>query len=285
MVEDTGKLYVVATPIGNLGDITYRAVEILRDVGIIVSEDTRRTQKLLGHLAISKPLISYYKDKEKQRAEEIVAKLFEGKDIALVTDAGTPAISDPGSILVKRCYEEKIPVLPIPGSSSLTTALSVSGFVQTAFTFLGFLPSTKGQRRKLLSAYARHQENLVFFESANRLQAAIKDCLDILGDRPAFLARELTKVHEELLREELSVLELTLSSRTRIKGECVVIVSGAEKQQGIDTGDLEELLSWHRDHTDMSLKEVVKHIAGDLNISRTQVYRKALEVYKGENNE
>ncbi|MFP3984063.1 MAG: 16S rRNA (cytidine(1402)-2'-O)-methyltransferase [Desulfurivibrionaceae bacterium] len=285
MVENTGKLYVVATPIGNLGDITYRAVEILRAAGIIVSEDTRRTQKLLGHLAISKPLISYYKDKERQRAEEIVVKLLEGTDIALVSDAGTPAVSDPGSILVKRCYEEKIPVLPIPGPSSLTTALSVSGFVQTPFIFLGFLPSRRGQRRKLLTAYARHQENLVFFESANRLQAAVKDCLDILGDRPAFLARELTKIHEELLRQDLSVLELALSRRNKIKGECVVIISGAEKQQGIDTGDLEELLRWHRDHTDMSLKEVVHHIAVDLNISRSQVYKKALEVFKGGNTE
>ncbi len=272
---------MVATPIGNLGDITYRAVHILRNIDLVVSEDTRRTKKLLDYLAIYKPMISYYKDKEKQRAEEIVGKLLAGQDVAMVSDAGTPAVSDPGSILVKKCYEEGIPVLPVPGPSSLTAALSVAGFVQTPFIFLGFLPSKKGQRGKLLASYARQKENLVFFESANRLQSAIKDCLETFGDRPAFLARELTKVHEELLKGYLSVIDLELSCRNRIKGECVVIISGSEKAD-IATGDLEELLRWQRDHGDVSLKEVVSQISVDLNISRARVYKKALEVFKAE---
>ena len=277
-----GTLFVVATPIGNLEDITLRAVRILGEVDFVASEDTRHTRKLLSHLSLSKPLISYYKDKETSRAEEILVKILDGQNCALVSDAGTPAVSDPGAILVNKCYEHNISVIPIPGPSSLTAAISVSGFTQTSFVFLGFLPSQKGKRSKLLSAHVHYQELVIFFESAKRIRKALADCLEIFGDRQMVLAREITKLYEEVLRGSISNVIEVLSSRKEIKGECVILLTGDQSPQAGDIDNLADLLRWYRDNTKSSLKDAVKRVSVDLNVSRSHTYKEALSIWHEE---
>jgi 16S rRNA (cytidine1402-2'-O)-methyltransferase len=283
IVEDApGTLFVVATPIGNLEDITLRAVRILGEVDFVASEDTRHTRKLLSHLSLSKPLISYYKDKETSRAEEILLKLLGGQNGALVSDAGTPAVSDPGAILVRKCHDHNIPVIPIPGPSSLTAAISVSGFGQTSFVFLGFLPGQKGKRSKLLSAHAHDQELIIFFETAKRIKKALFDCLEIFGERKMVLAREITKLYEEVLRGSISDVIEVLSSRKEIKGECVILLDRDEGPQADDIENLADLLRWYRDNTNSSLKDAVKRVSVDLNVSRSQTYKEALSIWHEE---
>ena len=209
---------MVATPIGNLEDITLRALRILKEVDLIAAEDTRHTRKLLTHFGISTPTLSYYKEKEQERAAVIINKLHEGQNIALVSDAGTPGISDPGSILVQKAAVEKIRIEPIPGPSSLTAALSVAGISDNSFVFLGFAPSRKKQRQDLLLSLCGEKRHLVFFEAPHRLQSFLKDCYEILGDRLIFWCRELTKMHEELTRDYLSSV-LAHCKDKKIKGE------------------------------------------------------------------
>ncbi len=278
--DAVGTLYVVATPIGNLEDITFRAVRILKEVDLIASEDTRHSRKLLTHYGIAKPLVSYFKEREAARSEQLIASLKDGKDIALISDAGTPAISDPGYRLVHNCYASRIPVVPVPGPSSLSAAVSVSGFSGSVFTFIGFLPAKQGQRRKLLKRYVNQQEPLIFFESPRRLTRSLADCLEIMGNRQVFLARELTKIHEELFPGSLADLIEFLAARHQIKGECVVMLSGNEQDHSLATDDLDELLCWYRDNSPMKLKEVVKAISVDLGLSRSHVYREALQVWQ-----
>lgn len=277
--KDTGTLYVVATPIGNLEDITLRAVRVLGEVDFVASEDTRHTRKLLSHLSLSKPLISYYKENEAGRADDVVKKLLAGEDCALVSDAGTPAVSDPGSILVNKCCDHSIPVVPIPGPSSLTAAISVSGFVQTPFVFLGFLPGQQGKRSKMLTSHAQTEEFLIFFETAKRIRKTLTDCLDIFGDRHMVLAREITKMYEEILRGTISDVAAELNNRREIKGECVVLLHGSEGPDHVEIADLAELLLWYRDEAKSSLKDAVKKVSSDLNISRSKTYKEALRIW------
>ncbi|MBC8318118.1 MAG: 16S rRNA (cytidine(1402)-2'-O)-methyltransferase [Desulfobulbaceae bacterium] len=276
---ESGTLFVVATPIGNLEDITLRAVRILGEVDFVASEDTRHTRKLLSHLSLSKPLISYYKDKEVSRADDILKKLLAGENGALVSDAGTPAVSDPGAILVSKCFDHDISVIPIPGPSSLTAALSVSGFAQNSFVFLGFLPAQQGKRCKMLTAHAQDKEFIVFFETAKRIRKTLADCHDIFGDRQMVLAREITKIYEELLRGPISEVLEKLNSRTEVKGECVVLVSAASGSQNVEIDNLDELLRWYRDKEGSSLKDAVQKVSSDLNISRSKTYKSALRIW------
>lgn len=284
IIRDTssGTLFVVATPIGNLEDITLRAVRILGEVDFVASEDTRHTRKLLSHLSLSKPLISYYKDKEVRKADEIVAKLLAGENGALVSDAGTPAVSDPGAILVSKCFEHNIPVVPIPGPSSLTAAISVSGFTQSSFVFLGFLPGQHGKRCKMLTAHAQDQEVIIFFETAKRIRKTLVDCLDIFGDRQMVLAREITKIYEEILRGSIKEVSERLNSRKEIKGEVVVLISADQKSQNVEIDNLDELLRWYRDTAGSSLKDAVQKVSSDLNISRSETYKAALRIWHEE---
>lgn len=275
-----GTLYVVATPIGNLEDITMRAVRILREVPLIASEDTRHTRKLLSHLGIKNSLVSYYKGKEASRSEPILKRLLAGDDVALVSDAGTPGISDPGAILVKKARELAIPVTPVPGPSALTAAISVSGFDETGFLFLGFLPSRAGERRKFLSSLISVNHLLVFYESPQRIASALEDCLSVFGDRRMALAREITKLHEELLNVTLSEAAADFKERKSVKGEFVVIVEGAGEEEGPSGEDLDSLLVWYRDNSELSLKDAASRIAKDMGVSRSQVYRKALDVWQ-----
>ena len=273
-----GTLYIVATPIGNLEDITLRALRTLKEVDLIAAEDTRHSQKLLNHFGIHTRLISYYREKETERGHELVIRLQQGENIALISDAGTPGISDPGAILVRLARQAGIPVVPIPGPSALTTALSAAGLAEGTFVFLGFLPSQKGQRQKLLASLADSEHPLVVYESPNRMEGLLADALAVLGERRAFWARELTNSYEELQEGTLSEL-LTLAGSRRNKGESVVIICPGIKNQA-EGDNLEELLLWYRDHSDLSLKDACRKLASDLGLSRSQIYQQALELWQ-----
>jgi 16S rRNA (cytidine1402-2'-O)-methyltransferase len=275
----TGILYVVATPIGNLEDITLRALRVLKEVDLIAAEDTRHTRKLLTHFGISTPTLSYYKEKEQERSAVIINKLQEGQNIALVSDAGTPGISDPGSILVRRAVSENIKVEPIPGPSSLTAALSVAGISDSSFVFLGFSPARKKQRQNLLVSLRQEKRHLIFFEAPHRLQSFLQDCYTILGERSVFWCRELTKMHEELTRDFLSDV-LMRCQKNKLKGESVFIIAGAKNGPAITAPNIETILRSHRLSGRKSLKDAVKEVAAEHNLSRSKVYSKALKIWE-----
>ncbi len=272
-----GTLYIVPTPIGNLEDITLRAIRILNEVDLIAAEDTRHTHKLLNHLNIQTPMVSYYREKEVQRSAEIIDILKTGQNVALVCDAGTPAISDPGSVVVKSAHQNDIKVIPLPGPSALITALSAAGLGNAEFLFLGFLPSKKNQRRKSLNALIHSEYPVVLYESPHRISALLEDAFDILGERQALWARELTKKFEELQRADLQTL-LEKSRSGKNKGEFVLVIWPGKKEK-VTAESIEELIEWYRDNAELSLKDVSKRIATDLGISRSQVYQKALQLW------
>jgi len=218
-----GRLFIVGTPIGNLEDITLRAIRVLKGVDLIACEDTRRTQKLLNAYQIKTPTISYHEHNEMTRAPELVIQIGEGSDIALVTDAGMPVVSDPGFRLVHLAVRHDIPVIPVPGASAFVAVLAASGMPVDKFRFLGFLPSKKGQRRKALAELRGATKTLVFYEAPHRLIEMLKDVQDILGDREAVVAREVTKLHEEFLRGTVGNLLERMKKRP-VKGEITVLV-------------------------------------------------------------
>jgi 16S rRNA (cytidine1402-2'-O)-methyltransferase len=227
-----GTLFVVATPIGNLNDISNRTLETLRDVDLIACEDTRHTIKLLNHFGIQKPMVSYHEFNEEQKAEDLANKLSGPLRIALVSDAGTPAIADPGYRLVRLCRQRRIPVVPIPGPSAAIAALSASGLPSDEFIFLGFLPSKKTARRERLAALANVTSTLLFYEAPHRIEATLEDLQDVLGDREICLAREITKVHEEFVFGKISEVRPSVTAL----GEFVVVVRGATEFR--ETGPL-----------------------------------------------
>jgi 16S rRNA (cytidine1402-2'-O)-methyltransferase len=239
--ETGGVLHIVATPLGNLDDLTFRAVKCLKEVDLIACEDTRRTAKLLNHLGIKKPLISCFEHNELTRIDELLSRIGRGESVALVSDAGTPTISDPGFALVRAAHERGITVSPVPGPSALVAALSVSGLPTDAFFFSGFPPRTSGARRTRLAALKELPATLVFYESPHRIVESLRDMAAVLGDRPAFLGRELTKVHEEFLGGVLSEIAATLEARDEIKGEIVIVVAGAAEGAS-RSGSMEEAL-------------------------------------------
>lgn len=275
--ETCGTLYIVATPIGNLEDITLRALRILKEVDIIAAEDTRHTRKLLNHFAITTPLVSYYREKEIERSEEILVHLQEGRNVALVSDAGTPSISDPGAVVVRQANGAGLTVVPIPGPSAITTALSASGISSDGFLFLGFLAPKSSQRRKTLASVVNCPYPAVFYESPHRIVDFLSDALEIMGERQAFWARELTKSFEDLHSGSLSTL-VKKSREGRNRGEFVVIICPGPKIEA--TGQtLEELILWYRDNSELSLKDVSHRLASDLGVSKTQVYQQALQLW------
>jgi 16S rRNA (cytidine1402-2'-O)-methyltransferase len=277
-IQRLGTLFVVATPIGNLEDISNRALRTLEEVDLIACEDTRHTRKLLNHFKIDTPLTSYYREKERYKTEIILKKLQEGMSIALVSDAGTPAISDPGSILIQAAREAGITITPIPGASALTTALSISGINGTSFFFGGFLPAKTGERKKNLQKLTAMTCPLVFYESPHRIKNSLEDCKDVLGDRQSLLCRELTKIHEESLGGSLSEVIQLLPHK--IKGELVLIIYQTENVQEDKPDNIEELLRWYKERPDYTLKDAVSQIAADLDLSRSLVYKKALAIWK-----
>ena len=272
-----GTLYIVATPIGNLEDMTHRAVRILGEVDTIAAEDTRHTRKLLTHFNIHTPLVSYYREKEASRADELINRLLEDSDIALVSDAGTPGISDPGSILVKRARSRGIPIIPIPGPSALSAAISCAGLESGTFLFAGFAPPKSSQRKKLLESLSSSIHPLVFYESPHRIGPFIKDAFAVLGDRTVLWAREISKKYEEIEETTLELLVAKISSE-KIRGELVVIIHPGEEKRP-EAESLEEVLIWYRDNTTLSLKDVCKRVAADMGIGRSDIYKKALNMW------
>ncbi|MGB3210161.1 MAG: 16S rRNA (cytidine(1402)-2'-O)-methyltransferase [Desulforhopalus sp.] len=279
--QKEGTLFIVPTPIGNLEDITLRSLRTLKEVDLIAAEDTRHTKRLLNHFGINTPLISYYREKETERSEEILLRLQEGLNVALVSDAGTPCISDPGAIMVKLAHEHGLTVVPLPGPSALITAISGSGMTSTGFLFVGFLPSKKGQRKKLLSSLSASEYPIVLYESPHRIDSMLSDALSVLGDRQTYWARELTKTFEDLQHGTLCSL-LAKSQQGRNRGEFVVIIWPGVKEE-VKGQTVEELILWYRDNSDLSLKDVSRRLASDLGLSRSQIYQQALSLWKETN--
>jgi len=276
-----GTLYIVATPIGNLEDITFRAVRILKEVDLIAAEDTRHSRKLLTHFGISRPLTSYFDHNQQVKGGLILEKLREGLSVALISDAGTPCISDPGYQLVRDAAAEGITVVPLPGPSATVSALSASGLPTDSFAFEGFLPSKRGKRLEKLQAVAGERRVLIFYESPNRLIATLEDMLEVLGNRRAVVARELTKIHEEFARG--SICDILASYRERIvKGEVVILVDQPQEEASPVAAEsiddlLRELLA-----QGLSLKDAVKQAAAESGMARSEVYQLALRL-KGQN--
>ncbi len=268
------KLYIVSTPIGNLEDITLRALETLKKVDYIACEDTEHSLKLLNHYGIKKPLISYWSEKEKVRAEEIINKIKTGKTIALITDAGTPGISDPGAVVISRAIQEGIDIIPIPGPTAIITALSISGLSTEEFTFIGFLPVKQSQRKKKLLQLCRQQRTIVFYEAPHRILQSLYDMLEILGNRKVCIARELTKMFEEVLRGNLEDVILKLEE-SKIAGEYVIVVEGASKVQNNFEEALNEVLDLMK--KGKGRKEAVKIVSELYNISKKELYEKSLK--------
>ncbi len=274
MENNFGTLYLVATPIGNLEDITYRAVRILSEVDIIACEDTRHSLKLLNHLNIKKPLISYHDINRITRAKELIEKLKSGSNIALVSDAGTPAISDPGEELVAMAIENGIKVSAIPGCSAFVTALIMSGLPTGRFAFEGFLPQKHRDRIRFLENIMYEERTLIFYEGPHRVKDMLKDTLKVLGDRKCAVLRELTKIHEEAVRGSLSQA-LAYFEEYEPRGEFVIVVEGSKKQAPDINDYNEQSIEEHFEYYEKqgnSRMEAMKLVAKDRGISKREVY-------------
>src|SRR5271163_1332027 len=275
-----GCLYLVGTPIGNLEDLTLRALRILKEVDQIACEDTRHTQKLLTHYDIHKSLVSYHEHNEIMRAPELVLAMEEGAKIALVSDAGTPLVSDPGYRLVTLCVRHRVPVIPIPGPSALLTALSASGLPNEEFLFVGFLPNRSGERRRALERLRIEDRTIIFYEAPHRVAETVADAQEILGDRSACLAREVTKLHEEFRRGKLSELAASLAERPA-RGEITLLIA---PEEGVVAGSqagtsqsiaarVEELMP----QAQLDRKEALKVAAKERGLTRRAAYDAVLD--------
>jgi 16S rRNA (cytidine1402-2'-O)-methyltransferase len=271
----TPGLYVVATPIGNLEDITLRAVRVLKEADQIACEDTRQTQKLLNHYGISSRTVSYHEHNELTRAPELVLDLEGGARVALVTDAGMPGISDPGFRLISLAIRHHIPVVPIPGASAFLAALVASGLPTDSFRFSGFLPAKVGQRRQVLESVKSSPRTQVFYEAPHRIKEAVADVVEMLGaERPLVIAREVTKVHEEFLRGRAGDVLNTLNARGDIKGEITLLIGKAEEGQEVASGvsvrrRIEQIMAEEK----LDEKAALKRIAKEMGVSKSEAYR------------
>ena len=270
-----GKLYLVATPIGNLEDITIRALNVLKQVDLIAAEDTRHTLGLLNHFEISKPLISYYKQTEKSRSEVLIEKLKEGKNIAIVSDAGTPGISDPGEEIVKLAIQNNIEIIPIPGACALINALIASGLSTREFSFIGFLSTIKKEKREKLEEVKFETRTLILYEAPHKLKGTLEQIFETLGNRNIVLARELTKIHEEFIRGTVSEI---LDRIDEIKGEFVILVEGNNiSKKDLELSNLKNLsLEEHYsryENQGLDKKEIIKRIAKDRNVNKNEIYQ------------
>ncbi|WP_294392843.1 16S rRNA (cytidine(1402)-2'-O)-methyltransferase [uncultured Clostridium sp.] len=274
----TGKLYLVPTPIGNLKDITLRALEVLKESDIIAAEDTRQTLKLLNHFEIKKPLISYHKFNEQSKGNEIIDLLREGKTVALVSDAGTPGISDPGSVIVEKCIAENLDFEVLPGATAITTALVYSGIDTTKFLFRGFLPRENKERRVITDELLNSQETLIFYEAPHRLVDTLSYLLDTFGDRNIAVCRELTKLYQEIFRAKLSEA-IQHFTDNKPRGEFVLVLEGKKledikeekKREWIDLSIEEHILKYIKDG--INKKEAIKLVAKDRELPKSEVYK------------
>jgi 16S rRNA (cytidine1402-2'-O)-methyltransferase len=270
-----GLLYVVATPIGNLEDITYRAVRVLGEADLIACEDTRQTRKLLDHYQIHKPTISYHDHNEAERTEDLRARMLAGETIALVSDAGMPLVSDPGYRLVHAAIEAGISVQPVPGASASLTALAASGLPTDAFHFGGFLPPKPGQRAKLLESLAEEQATLIFYEAPHRILESLEAIQAALGPRPVVVAREITKVHEEFLRGTAAEIHAQLAARDSVKGEITLLIGKAMAPPPDDTPLPEAVDALIRNGTPRM--DAIKQVARRRGLSKREVYDQLLQ--------
>ena len=276
-----GVLYLVATPIGNLEDITLRAINILKEADLIAAEDTRHTLKLLNHLNISKPMISYHRHNEEFRCESLINKLKEGKNIALVSDAGTPGISDPGEEIVRRCINENINVVPIPGACAMINALIASGISTKEFCFFGFLPLNKKNRKEKLNEIKDINKTIILYEAPHKIKNTLEDLKNVLDEnRKVVLAREITKIHEEFIRGNINEL---LEKVDKFKGEMVLIIEGnfTKKENELNDLSLEEHYKYY-EKQGFDKKDIIKKIAKDRNVNKNEIYK--IFVNRKENN-
>lgn len=269
-----GKLYLVATPIGNLEDITLRAINVLKNVDLIAAEDTRHTLKLLNHLEISKPMISCHRHNENEKSNKIIEKLKEGKNIAIVSDAGTPGISDPGEEVVKEAIKENIQIIPIPGACAAINALIVSGIDTKEFYFLGFLPLNKKLRKEKLNEIKNINKTIILYEAPHKILNTINDLENILENRQVVFAREITKIHEEFIRGTIKEIKEKIENP---KGEFVIIIEGNKNVENIENKLNLLTINEHYNYYEnkgYSKKEIIKLIAKDRNINKNEIYQK-----------
>lgn len=270
-----GTLYVVATPIGNLEDITLRAIRVLKEVRLIAAEDTRRTRILLDRYGIPTSMTSLHDQNEAKKSGLLLARLLHGEDVAYVSDAGTPGISDPGYILVREAVALGIRVVPVPGASALIAALSVSGLPMESFLFLGFLPAKSTHRRQLLTTLQEEKRTLIFYESPHRLPASMSDIAELLGDREVVVSREMTKVYEEFLRGPAGDVQKRLGERA-VRGEVTLVVAGRSGEVS-EYSDAEIIRVFQQLRGDgaeeLSRRDMVERVAGETGVSRRRIYR------------
>jgi 16S rRNA (cytidine1402-2'-O)-methyltransferase len=273
-----GMLYVVATPIGNMEDITLRALNVLNQVDLIAAEDTRHTGKLLKYHNIKSHLISYHEHNEKERTPLLIERIESGASIALVSNAGTPTVSDPGYLLLQSAVEKGIKVIPIPGASAGIAALSISGMPTDSFIFIGFCAKKKTKRLKQLQELADEKRTLIFYENPGRILAFMEELSDVMGDRYGVLCREMTKLHEEFLRGRLSELKDTLSRRPAVKGECTLLVKGCEENTEVSRDVIRAELIEALDKKEGKISEASRIIAKKYGLSKNEVYEEALKL-------
>ena len=276
-----GKLYLVATPIGNLEDITFRAINILKNVDLIAAEDTRHTLKLLNYYEINKPLISYHRHNEDIKTDILINKLLEGKNIAVVTDAGTPGISDPGEEIVKEAIKNGIEIVPIPGACALINALISSGLNTKEFAFYGFLPLNKKNRNNTLDRIKREDKTIILYEAPHKLLKTLEDILENIGDINCVIAKELTKIHENFTRDNISNILTDLRRRENIKGEYIILLdlnSNQLEDDGyiISNKSVNEQYEFY-ERQGMNKKEIIKQIAKNKKVSKNEIYQMFLE--------
>ena len=276
-----GKLYLVATPIGNLEDITFRAINVLKEVDLIAAEDTRHTLKLLNYYEINKPLISYHRHNEDIKTDLLINNLLEGKNIAVVTDAGTPGISDPGEEVVKEAIKNNIEIIPIPGACALVNALIASGLNTKEFAFYGFLPLNKKNRQNTFDRIKKEDKTIILYEAPHKLVKTLEDILENIGDIPCVLAKELTKIHEEFLRENISVVLSELKTKESIKGEYIILLDLNSNKfistdNNIEIKSLDEQYEFYANQG-MDKKEIIKKIAKNKKVSKNEIYQLFLD--------
>lgn len=274
-----GCLFVVATPIGNLEDVTLRAIRVLKEVDLIAAEDTRHTRRLLSAHAIQTPTTAYHEHNERQKTVELIEKLIAGARLALVTDAGTPSVSDPGYRLVRAALDRHVPVIPVPGASAPIAALSAAGLASDMFTFAGFPARKKAKRLRQLAQLAKLPHTVIFYQSPKRIAAFLGELLETFGDRPAVLARELTKIHEEFVRGSISHIIHCLDQRQVLKGECTLLVGGAA-QSAPSEAEIDAAIASAVAASHPSLSDLAKELSRRLGVSRKTIYAKALALKK-----
>jgi len=278
MVVSPGTLYVVATPIGHRDDITLRALNVLGHVDLIAAEDTRKTRRFLDLHGIQGRFISYHEHNENERTPQILKKLKTGASIALVSNAGTPSVSDPGYRLIKSAAKNEVSIVPVPGVSAAAAALSVAGLPTDAFTFAGFLPKKKGKRLNQLGALAREPRTLIIYESPKRILLLLKDIISIMGNRYCVLAREMTKLHEEFIRGRLSEILEILEGRSQTKGECTLLISGCEDGSTVNWETVRNEIRNELESKNEPVSRLAQKISQKYGLSKNKVYQEALEI-------